>query len=416
MFRIARRAVITGLCLLIAQGARSAEQTAAAAPATTAVIVPKKLSANIMKGLSWLVEQQQADGGWSQGEESAAMGASMAALKDKSNVADTCMALLALTRSGSSPKEGDYRKQIVKGLNFVCSEIEKATTEGMFITATRGTRVQLKIGQYIDTFLAANVLAETLNQMPDDAGHKRVAMALDKVMDKIEKNQQADGTWSHQGWAGDLSQSLAARAINVAADNNVRVDEKVRQRAEQFANQQYDSKTGDFKTGGGSAGVKLYSAGASINAMARSAQINAKQEAQVREKLSMAASAEEKKEMQATLERYSETKKNLASARASIIGKTEDARFVSGFGSNGGEEFLSYLNIGESLLVTGGDEWKKWDDKITANLNQIQNGDGTWTGHHCITGRTFCTSAALLVLMLDRTPAGKPLRAQIKGR
>ena len=37
---------------------------------------------------------------------------------------------------------------------------------------------------------------------------------------------------------------------------------------------------------------------------------------------------------------------------------------------------------------------------MTANLNRIQNDDGSWTGHHCITGRTFCTSTALLVLLV----------------
>jgi len=28
----------------------------------------------------------------------------------------------------------------------------------------------------------------------------------------------------------------------------------------------------------------------------------------------------------------------------------------------------------------------------------VQNGDGSWTAHYCITSRTFCTAAALLVL------------------
>ena len=41
---------------------------------------------------------------------------------------------------------------------------------------------------------------------------------------------------------------------------------------------------------------------------------------------------------------------------------------------------------------------------MTANLNRMQNADGSWSGHHCITGRTFCTASALLVLMADRTP------------
>ncbi|MEE9131778.1 MAG: hypothetical protein V3T84_17335, partial [Phycisphaerales bacterium] len=51
-----------------------------------------------------------------------------------------------------------------------------------------------------------------------------------------------------------------------------------------------------------------------------------------------------------------------------------------------------------------GDDWAKWDGGITQNLNRIQNADGSWSGHHCITGKTFCTSTALLSLMVDRTP------------
>ena len=60
------------------------------------------------------------------------------------------------------------------------------------------------------------------------------------------------------------------------------------------------------------------------------------------------------------------------------------------------------MNISETLVVKGGPEWEKWDKRMTENLSSIQNKDGSWTGHHCITGRTFCTAAALLVLMADR--------------
>ena len=41
---------------------------------------------------------------------------------------------------------------------------------------------------------------------------------------------------------------------------------------------------------------------------------------------------------------------------------------------------------------------------MTENLERVQNADGCWSGHHCITGRTFCTATALLVLMADRAP------------
>ena len=84
---------------------------------------------------------------------------------------------------------------------------------------------------------------------------------------------------------------------------------------------------------------------------------------------------------------------------------------MAGFGSNGGEEFLSYMNIAESLVVKGGEEWKRWDSEMTENLNRVQNDDGSWSGHHCITGRTFCTSTALLVLLADRTPVPLQVKA-----
>ena len=41
---------------------------------------------------------------------------------------------------------------------------------------------------------------------------------------------------------------------------------------------------------------------------------------------------------------------------------------------------------------------------MTAGLEKAQDKDGIWAGQHCITGRTFCTASALLVLMADRTP------------
>ena len=51
---------------------------------------------------------------------------------------------------------------------------------------------------------------------------------------------------------------------------------------------------------------------------------------------------------------------------------------------------------------------------MTANMNRIQNEDGSWSGDHCITGRTFCTASALMVLTVDRAPV--PVAAKIVRR
>src|SRR5688572_11685096 len=114
------------------------------------------------------------------------------------------------------------------------------------------------------------------------------------------------------------------------------------------------------------------------------------------------------------VERYEAAKQAQGSAQQSLLGRLKDPSFVSGFGSNGGEEFLSYMLVSESLVVKGGADWDKWDTAMTANLSRVQNGDGSWTGHHCITGRTFVTSSALLVLMADRAPV--PIAAKMSRR
>jgi hypothetical protein len=68
----------------------------------------------------------------------------------------------------------------------------------------------------------------------------------------------------------------------------------------------------------------------------------------------------------------------------------------------GGEEFFSYLNVSDSLKRSGGREWAEWKSKITQKILKLQNDDGTWAGHHCITGRCAVTSAAILNLISDR--------------
>ena len=93
-----------------------------------------------------------------------------------------------------------------------------------------------------------------------------------------------------------------------------------------------------------------------------------------------------------------------------------DKRFVKGFGNNGGEEFLSYMNISETLFVQGGEEWRKWDRQVCELITSVQNEDGSWSGHHCITGRTFCTSAALLTMMADRAPLPSAEAARPQAR
>jgi len=376
-------------------------------------VKPKPLSENVKKALRWLVERQHENGGWSQGEESANMGHSMDNLIDKPNVADTCAAVLALIRSGSTPRKGPYAKNILAGVKYVISEVRNSDANSLFVTQTKGTRLQMKLGTYIDTFLTSMLFAEATGKMPNKKSEKMLSDAFNKVMDKIESNQRSDGTFGGSGWANALSVSMATKGFNRMAQVNGGVNEKVRQRLENYARDQFDESSGKFSSSG-SAGVDLYASAATLGSMQESDNTNRTLKKDVQQQLKEAKTQAEREKARKTLERFEDNEAALQSARKAIVKKLDDKQFIAGFGSNGGEEFLSYMNIGESLVVKGGKEWKKWDKEITANLNRIQNNDGSWTGHHCITGRTFCTSAALLVLMTDRAPV--PLSAEFKRR
>ena len=142
-----------------------------------------------------------------------------AQMKDVPSVADTCMAALALIRAGNTPAKGEYAKNVLDAVKFVCGEIEESDKDSLYVTPTRGTRVQIKLGPYIDTFAASLLLAEVKDQMPDAAGQKRVSAALDKLLAKIQKNQRPDGTWGGQGWATTLQQGMAVKGLNRAAQN-----------------------------------------------------------------------------------------------------------------------------------------------------------------------------------------------------
>jgi len=282
-------------------------------------------------------------------------------------------------------------------------------------------------------------------KMPDESSEGRVAAALAKTMAKIEKHQKADGTFAvNAGWASVLSQALCSKAINRAAQNGIAVNNEVLFRDAQLAAEGVDVKAKDFAVAepraaavGGEAASRLAArpsagpvaaasrpsdAGISVYGFSAKAgglqdAVNTTRPAAERAKRVLAdnkASKEAKAEAAQTVDRVRRLEEASEAATNGILKRLDDRQFIAGFGNNGGEEFLSYMNISETLLVKVGNEWKKWDKSISENLGRVQNEDGSWSGHHCITGRTFCTSAALLTLMADRAPV--PLAAEIRGQ
>jgi hypothetical protein len=388
----------------------------ASRPATQPV-TPKPISPNVAKGLDWIVQHQLANGAWGQGEESQHMGGG-GQLKDVASVADTAVATLALLRSGSSPRDGEHATPILRAVVFLCEQVEKSDDADLFVTDNRGTRVQSKLGPHIDTFLTALVLTEAKDRMPDDASNQRVALALQKVTGKIEKNVQQDGQWTKEGWAPVLANGLAGRAFNAAAQKGVRVDADKLAMVNSTAQKAFEDASvaaspAAMGGAGGAAGVELYARSANLGQLQAAQQTARDRKSQIEEALNQPTTQpEQAAALRAESERLDGQLKAGDDARRAVVERMRDERFVAGFGSNGGEEFLSYMTIGEALLAEGGEQFAQWDQSMTQNLTRVQNDDGSWSGHHCITGKTFCTSTALLTLLTDR--AAIPLAQEIR--
>lgn len=401
-----KRIIATSLAVMLCTGSgflmTGSQARADETKATTSAVKPKELTDQVQKGLDYLISKQNADGSWSQGEESSYMRGAGHVNQDVHNVADTCMAAMSVMRAGNFPNSGKYKKNMENAVNYVCSSIEKSDRDSLLITDVTGTRVQTKLGQYVDTFLASVFLPDVKGRMPDPDGNERVATALNKVIYKIEKNQAKNGTWASNGWAPVHSQSLAMQGLNRAKQMGFKVSEEALQAAEMNAKSQFDRRSNSFG-GAGSAGVGLYSAGATIGSLQSAYVSNKLDKSKFKSQLSDSR-PEIRDQATAELKRIDDTEAAQKQAVDAVANRLGDKGFVAGFGCNGGEEFLSYMQISDTLVANKSKEWPDWDKKITANINHVQNPDGSWMGQHCITSRTFCTAAALLVLMADRGP------------
>ncbi len=410
---------------------------------TDFAVKPKELSAAVKKGLEFLVKSQQEDGGWNQGGGWRTGGGAGrvegAKVEDPSDIGNTCFVLLALLRAGNTATEGTYKDNVKKGLAFVIARVEKADKDSLYVTDVKNTQLQSKIGPYVDTFLVNLVLAEFRGKSGDQ--EKKLIAALEKTMTKIVRHQTADGGFANNsGWASTLSMGICNKGLARAKERGAVVDDVVLKRA---LAQSTSATTGaapvtvaakpaapveagrffdvfgklsgtpakplassPVPTAGraGDAGIGLYAqsqgAGNSqdiLNSLRRDAE-------KAKEVLKdTKAPKEEKEKAEKTLQEVKKADEANDKVQENLAKQVKNDNFVAGFGNNGGEEFLSFMNISEALLLKGGKDWEEWDTKMLKGMEKAQDKDGSWQGHHCITGKTFCTAGALLVLLSDRT-------------
>lgn len=316
----------------------------ATASGNTNVSKDDTVAAAADKGIRWLVSVQGKDGGWGQdGGETSYVRNGEHLESNGNDVANTAVAATALLHAGSSPTHGEYRANVQRALDFILRHVEQSPGDGLAVTDLAGTQIQRKLGPYIDTFLTSKLLAELDGNMGDARANARVRGALQKCVAKIEKNQLKDGSWNIAGgWAPILGTSMASQTLFIAQRKGVVVSEMAMNRVDDY------TKNARSVGRGGAAG---YSAGGVVGGVAGGVPGSV---ASIMSAGAVSASSAGVPLYQGAqaLEQLSRTEadriKNKDQIKA-IAKQLDSPQFVTGFGSMGGEEFFSYLNISDSL-------------------------------------------------------------------
>lgn len=361
------------------------------------------VDAALAKGLEWMVSAQAANGGWGSGDHS------RQDIRDphlvKADPASTSLMGMALLRNDNDNRKGKYATNFKKAVEYLLSAVEQAPVNGFNITDITNTQPQVKLGKNIDVILTAQFFTNYFQQSQPDNGQKpRIEAALQKCITMIQRSQDTDGGWKDGGWAPVLQSALANNALETAKDAGYKVDDEVLEKSRQYQKSNFDTKTNNAVTGK-AAGVLLYSISGSARASAKESKLAEVSIAKAKREGKLTDSAAVNKQNLVVAGYTAVEAEKFAAAyevRKAASSRAQDKEVLSGFGNNGGEEFLSFLMTGESLIMSQDNSWKKWYDETSARLLQIQNNDGSWSGHHCITSPVFCTATCLLILSIDK--------------
>jgi hypothetical protein len=305
-------------------------------------------AAAVRRGVGWLLRALPREGGW--GTD----------IGQPPDIGCTALSGLALLAAGNTPREGPQARETRRALSYLLECAARMPADD--ITASLQTQLQNKIGRHAHSFLAALFLSQVAGETLEGA---QVRRALRRVLDAIVAAQTSEGHWGQTSWAPTLGTVMGWVALRAAHFAGLRVGASPETTAAFLARQMQAS----LGAGGAGAGWMhtLYKNATGIRVL------------------------------------YALGQETTPIARQAIA---ETLKLVTGdntaFTQAGGEEFLAFHLITETLSQRGGADWNAWYGVVRDKIVAVQNDDGSWSGAHCITSRVFCTAAALLVLNAPR--------------
>lgn len=355
------------------------------------------------RSMSWLAKSQLSNGGWGAGNHNNQQNRNPKLVK--ADPATTAFTAMALIRGGHTLESGAFSPHLNKAIVYLVEKVENSETEHSNITNMKGTQPQRKLGENIDVAMTLQLLNKIYPMMQED--HElidRVDQAIDICIGKLERTQLADGSWNGGGWAPVLNSAMVNNALEISKEQGRTVNDEVIEKSKLYQAHNYDEN--GIKTEA-AAGIPLYAYSSTQRATAKDAgAVNALlKEADV--KVNKSSKEAEAIAFSVLNKKYDEkTARNMAKSYSVYNASTESLKsdaVLSGFGNNGGEEYLSYAMTSESLVAAGNEaEYEAWISRMSDLFAQTQNANGSWSGHHCITSPVFCTAAVVMAMTADR--------------
>lgn len=317
------------------------------------VSVPARQSSE--HALRWLLAAQNTDGSW--GDNAGSRG----------EIGNTSIALLALIAHGSTPTRGPHYRAVRRGLDWVRRRTRGYGNDAVVLD--RQTLLQAKLGPNADLYLVTLLYSQVIGHNVDRLEDELMQFELAAMADRIAAAQKPNGEWE-TSYEPMLTTICAWLALRQAAAAGVAIRQASPQKVVDYLrNHCLEKSTGVFR--------------------------------------------EQKWNRQ---ERFVTQSGGVRVLTGSGLGQTQDCQRAIAVilkmkfdqdvgGATGGEEFLGALFATQGLFLehqpgATDDVFPVWYDRIVKALIACQNKDGSWQGHHCITGRVFCTACSILTMLV----------------
>ena len=312
--------------------------------------VSPKAKESVDKAVRWLLGAQNRDGSW--GDNPGSQG----------EVGNTCIATLALMSTGSSATRGVHWRPIRRALEWLQGRVRGYGASSAHLDSH--TLIQRKLGQNIDLYLVTLLHSQVAGQGIDVFDDQQMLSELQQATNRIASLQQSNGAWE-TSYEPMLTTITAWLALRQAADAGVAIQHASPQKVLRYLKEDcLERGTGIFR------------------------------EAKWGRKMRFVTQAGGLRVFYAMGE--GESADGMAATKV-----VTSMRFDQDVGGrSGGEEFLGALFATQALHMSKDRRvFDNWYAKIVDSLVQCQNRDGSWFGHHCITGRVFCTACSIMTML-----------------